>query len=277
MFHIFKAVSKTINYAAILGGLVLSVPSHADDANSWKQVKSSGVLRCGVAASPPYVMRDPKTGEYSGIFPDLCRKFATDVLKVKPEFVDTNWDNIVAGLQSEKWDISLSLNDTPERRKAISFSAPAVDYSVTFAYNKNNPKIAAGATSVSDIDKPNITVIVLSGTAADKAISTELKKAKIMRLPGFDETRLALMSKRGDMLADDNMSNMLLETAHKDWVKILMPNPLLAKQGIAIGVRKDTPVDDIGVLNKFIGSERSSGEVDKLIKQSVEETLAQSH
>lgn len=274
MFHLSKTVSKTISCAALFCSLVLSAPSHADD--SWKQVKTSGVLRCGVAASPPYVMRDPKTGDYSGIFPDLCRSFAKDVLKVKPEFVDTNWDNIVAGLQSEKWDISLSLNDTPERRKAISFTAPAIDYSVTFAYNKNNPKIPAGSNKVEDIDKPNITVIVLSGTAADKAVSPILKNAKIMRLPGFDETRLALMSKRGDVLADDNMSNMLLESAHKDWVNILVPNPLLAKQGIAIGIRKDTPVQDIGVLNKFIQEQRTSGEVDKLIKESVDETLAQS-
>lgn len=275
MFHISRTVTKTISCAALLGSLALSAPSHADD--SWKQVKASGVLRCGVAASPPYVMRDPKTGDYTGIFPDLCRRFAKDVLKVKPEFVDTNWDNIVAGLQSEKWDISLSLNDTPERRKAISFTAPAIDYSVTFAYNKNNPKLKAASDKVEDIDKPDITVIVLSGTAADKAVSPILKHAKIMRLPGFDETRLALMSKRGDVLADDNMSNMLLATAHKDWVKILVPNPLLAKQGIAIGIRKDTPVEDIGVINKFIQDQRSSGEVEKLTKQSVNETLAQSH
>ncbi|WP_205297432.1 transporter substrate-binding domain-containing protein [Candidatus Pantoea multigeneris] len=253
------------------------MPSHADDASRWQQVKASGVLRCGVAASPPYVMRDPRTGDYSGIFPELCRHFATDVLKVKPEFVDTNWDNIVAGLQSEKWDISLPLNDTPERRKAIAFSAPAVDYSITFAYNKKNPKIAPGSHQLADIDKPNITVIVMSGTAADKAVSGELKQARIMRLPGFDETRLALMSKRGDVLADDNMSNMLLKSAHEDWVNILVPNPLLASQGIAIGVRKDTPAADVDELNQFIQTERSNGEVDKLLKQSVQATLAQAH
>ena len=272
MFHISKTVSKTIGCAALFGSLILSTPSHADE--TWQQVKSNGVLRCGVAPSPPYVIRDPKTGNYSGIFPDLCRMFAKDVLKVKPEFVDTNWDNIVAGLQSEKWDISLSLNDTPQRRKAISFTVPAIDYSVTFAYNKNNPKVAANSSTVEDIDKPNITVVVLSGTAADKAVSPILKNAKIMRLPGFDETRLALMSKRADVLADDSMSNMLLESAHKDWVKILEPNPLLAKQGINIGIRKNTPDADVAVLNKFIQDERSSGVVDELIKKSIDESLA---
>ena len=68
-------------------------------------------------------MRDPATGEYSGFFADLCREFA-EVLKVKPEFVDTTWDNIVAGLQAGKWDVSLALNRTPARAMAVQFSDP---------------------------------------------------------------------------------------------------------------------------------------------------------
>src|SRR5690349_12705748 len=78
----------------------------------WQGVQKTGALRCGAAVAPPYVMRDPASGEYSGFFADLCREFA-EVLKVKPEFVDTTWDNIVAGLQAGKWDVSLALNRTP--------------------------------------------------------------------------------------------------------------------------------------------------------------------
>ncbi|MGO7428811.1 transporter substrate-binding domain-containing protein, partial [Rhizobium ruizarguesonis] len=84
----------------------------------WQGVQKAGVLRCGAAVAPPYVMRDPATGEYSGFFADLCKEFA-EVLKVKPEFVDTTWDNIVAGLQAGKWDLSLALNRTPTRAMAV--------------------------------------------------------------------------------------------------------------------------------------------------------------
>ncbi|WEK12211.1 MAG: transporter substrate-binding domain-containing protein [Candidatus Pseudomonas colombiensis] len=42
-------------------------------------------------------MRDARSGQYSGYFVDLCRDFGERVLKVKVEFVDTNWDNLVAG------------------------------------------------------------------------------------------------------------------------------------------------------------------------------------
>ncbi|WP_241019076.1 transporter substrate-binding domain-containing protein [Paraburkholderia sp. Tr-20389] len=257
-----------------VGCVVASAPSHADGTTGWESVKKAGVLRCGAAVAPPYVMRDPKTGEYSGFFSELCRNFGQNVLKVKVEFVDTNWDNIVAGLQSNKWDLSMALNDTPEREKAISFSAPATDYNVSFVYNKNNPKVAKGAHSIAEIDKPGVTVAVMSGSAQDKAITAVLKQAQIMRLPGNDETRLALMSKRADLLADANITNMLLTEAHPDWAVAIQPNPPLAQQEVAFGIRKDTPAADIAVLNKYVSEQVSSGAVNRLIKTSVQSMLA---
>ncbi|BCQ29898.1 transporter substrate-binding domain-containing protein (plasmid) [Caballeronia sp. NK8] len=231
------------------------------------------MLRCGAAVAPPYVMRDPKTGDYSGFFSELCRNFGQNVLKVKVEFVDTTWDNIVAGLQSDKWDLSMALNQTPEREKAVSFSTPATDYNVSFVYNKNNPKIPKGARSIADIDKPGVTVAVMSGAAQDKAITATLKQARIMRLPGNDETRLALMSKRADLLADANITNMLLTEAHPDWAATVQPSPPLAQQEVAFGVRKETSAADLAVLNDFVNSQVRTGAVDKLIKTSVQAML----
>ncbi|PMS18483.1 transporter substrate-binding domain-containing protein [Paraburkholderia rhynchosiae] len=253
--------------------VVASAPSQAEDSNAWQSVKKAGVLRCGAAVAPPYVMRDPKTGEYSGFFSELCRNFGQNVLKVKVEFVDTTWDNIVAGLQSDKWDLSLALNDTPEREKAISFSAPATDYNVSLAYNKNNPKIPKGAHTIAEIDKPGVTIAVMSGTAQDKAISGVIKHAQIMRLPGNDETRLSLMSKRADLLADANITNMLLTEAHPEWAVAIQPNPPLAQQEVAFGVRKETSAADMAVLNKYVSEQVKSGAVNRLIKTSVQAML----
>ncbi|RZF25755.1 transporter substrate-binding domain-containing protein [Paraburkholderia sp. UYCP14C] len=274
MLKMSRVLGRALVGATVFGALAASSGAYAQDSSTWQSVRQAGVLRCGVATSPPYTMKDPKTGTYSGVFPELCRQFAEQVLKVKVEYVDTTWDNIVAGLQSEKWDMSLSLNDTPERRKAISFSEPVLDYSVTFAYNRNNPKVAKAIHTIADIDKPGTTVTVMSGTAQDKAISAVLKQATIMRLPGFDETRLALMSKRADLLADDNMTNQLLVSAHPDWAEAFKPNPLLAQQGIAFGIRKDTPAADVAVLNQFIEKQKQSGAVNHLVDVSVKETVA---
>ncbi len=260
-------------YTVVAASLIAAAPSHAAGPDAWAAVKKAGVLRCGAAVAPPYVMRDPKTGAYSGFFSDLCRDFGQNVLKVKVEFVDTSWDNIVAGLQSDKWDLSLALNDTPEREKAVAFSAPATDYNVSFVYNKNNPKIAKNLRSLADIDKPNVTIAVMSGTSQDKAISAELKQARIMRLPGNDETRLSLISKRADLLADANITNMLLTEAHPEWAASFNPAPPLAQQEVAFGLRKDTPKADLDVLNDYLSQQVKSGAVNRLIKTSVQAML----
>ncbi|WP_241018428.1 transporter substrate-binding domain-containing protein [Paraburkholderia sp. Tr-20389] len=272
-----ELVRNALVCVAVSGSLLVAATSaNAQDANTWQSVKKAGVLRCGAAVSPPYVMRNPSTGEYSGAFSELCRNFGEKVLKVKVEFVDTNWDNIVAGLQSDKWDLSLALNDTLERRKAISFSTAVTPYNVTLVYNKNNPKVPKDIHTYSDFDKPGFTVAVMSGTAQDKAISGVLKQSQILRLPGVDETRLALMSKRADMVADDVSTNMLLTTAHPDWAVVFRPNPPLAQQQICFGVHKDISAADLDVLNNYINQQVKSGNVDRLIDTSVKAVLAQS-
>lgn len=258
---------------AATGFIAFGGPAHADDASAWQGVKKAGVLRCGAAVAPPYVMRDSITGQYSGFFSELCRNFGQNVLKVKVEFVDTSWDNIVAGLQSDKWDLSLALNDTPEREKAIAFSAPATSYNVSFVYNRQNPKIPKGARSLADFDKPGVTVAVMSGTSQDKAITALLKQAQIMRLPGNDETRLALMSRRADLLADANITNMLLTEAHPDWAVAIHPEPAVAQQEIGFGLRKDTPPADLAVLNRYVNEQVKSGAVEGLIQKSVHAML----
>lgn len=273
MVLLSRFTRRALTCLAMAGFVAAAAPAHAEDTSAWQSVKKAGVLRCGAAVAPPYVMRDPKTGDYSGFFSELCRSFGQNVLKVKVEFVDTTWDNIVAGLQSDKWDLSMALNQTPEREKAISFSAPATDYNVSFVYNKNNPKVPKGAHTIAEVDKPGVTVAVMSGTAQDKAISAAFKQATIMRLPGNDETRLALMSKRADLLADANITNMLLTEAHPEWAATIQPTPPLAQQEVAFGLRKETPAADIAVLNKYVDEQVKSGAVNRLIKTSVQAML----
>jgi polar amino acid transport system substrate-binding protein len=273
MVRLSRFTSQALLWLVAAASLSVSLQSRADDTSAWQSVKKAGILRCGAAVAPPYVMRDPKTGAYSGFFSDLCRDFGQNVLKVKVEFVDTTWDNIVAGLQSDKWDLSMALNDTPEREKAIAFSSAATDYNVSFVYNKKNPKIPQTVHTVADIDKPGVTVAVMSGTAQDKAISAVLKQAQIMRLPGNDETRLALISKRADLLADANITNMLLTEAHPEWAVSFSPTPSLAQQEVAFGLRKDTSAADIDVLNKYLNQQVKSGAVNRLIKTSVQAML----
>jgi len=257
---------------ALLAGLSSTAALAQTTDGYWQGVQKSGSLRCGAAVAPPYVMRDPATGEYSGFFADLCRELA-DTLKVKPQFVDTTWDNIVAGLQAGKWDVSLALNRTAPRAMAVQFSVPAMEYQISLAYNKNNPKIPAGAKSVADIDKEGVTLAVMSGTAQDKAISAAIKKATILRLPGNDETRLAVVSKRADILVDASDTNLLFTQSNPDWAVALNPTPALAKQGVAFGLPRQLSAPDVEVVNIFLEERVATGHVDELIRKAADKVL----
>lgn len=265
MTRILKPFAAAAFIAASMTGM-------AQAEGYWQQVQSAGVLRCGAAVAPPYVMRDPATGEYSGFFAELCRELAT-TLEVEPQFVDTTWDNIVAGLQAGKWDVSLALNRTPARAMAISFSVPAMEYQISLAYNKDNAKVPAGAVSVADLDVEGVTMAVMSGTAQDKAISAAVTKATILRLPTADETRLALISQRADVLVDANDTNQLFLQSNPDWAVALEPTPALAKQGVAFGLPAGLSAQDIEVVNIFLEERVATGHVDDLIRASVDQVL----
>jgi len=254
---------------------VLFLPSlaQAADATVWQNVQKAGVLRCGAAIAAPYVMKDPRTNHYSGVFADICRDFGQNVLKVKVEFVDTTWDAIVAGVQGHKWDMAMALNPTPERELAVAFSMPIVDYHVNFLVNKQNPKFKDSGTAIADYDKPGVNIAVMAGAVGDKATSAVMKKANIMRLPGSDETRLALMSRRADILSDAADTNHLFALAN-DWVREINPNPPIAKQGIAYGLAHDISAADLDVLNTYITERIDSGDVNRWMEKAFSEAAA---
>lgn len=269
-----RSIRNVFACATAIGALLSQAPAQAADSQIWQDIQKAGVLRCGAAVAAPYVMRDAASGQYSGFFVDLCRDFGEKVLKVKVEFVDTNWDNLVAGVQSNKWDLAMALNQTPERALALAFSTAATDYQVSLLVNKDNPKFVGAGDAVADYDKEGVTFAVMSGTAQDKAISAVVKNAKIMRLPGMDETRLAVMSRRADVLVDASDTNHLFAVANPDWAKEVLPVPALAKQGVAFGVRRDIGFADLQVLNIYLTQRRETGEIAALVDKASAEVNA---
>lgn len=267
-------------FSSVCAGVFLALiavgPASAQTVeNLWQEVQAAGVLRCGAAVAPPHVIRDAGTGEFSGLFVDVCREFAEQALGVKAEIVDTTWDNIVAGLQAKRWDLSMALNRTPKRALAIAFSQSVWDYQISFVYNAGNTKIDAAGRSLADFDKPGVSIAVMSGTAQEAALTPQLKNATLMSLPDNDASRLAVMSKRADILADDADANMLFSTANgADW-KTVLPEPALAKQGIAFGIRREVNAADIEAFNIFIQEKIAKGEVDAIVKDYVSKILAQ--
>ncbi|MFG0396597.1 substrate-binding periplasmic protein [Pseudomonas alloputida] len=267
--------APALKVAVALFGALMFSSAHSDEGSGyWQEVQKKGVLKCGAASAPPYILRDPKTSEYSGIFVDLCRQFGAE-LGVKVEIVDTNWDNMVAGLQSGRWDMSMALNRTPKRALAVTYSDPVWSFQISAVYDRANPKFANAPQSLQDIDKADVTVAVVSGTAIDAAASPKLKQAQVMRLPDVDAARLAISSRRADVLIEDADTNAILAATNKDRWSVLLPNPPIAKQGIAFAVRRDAKLSDMQVLDIFVQNKLATGEIDELGKGYIDKLSKQ--
>jgi polar amino acid transport system substrate-binding protein len=258
--------------ALVLGGVLAGGPAEAQE-KLWEKVQSEGVLKVGAAVAAPHAIRDPKTGQWSGVAIDVLKKSA-ETLDVNLQVVDTTWDNIIAGMQAGKWDIAVALNRTPLRAIAINYSAPYWFYQISLVYNKTNQKIDPSWHSLADFAKLGVTIAVMSGTAQDHSITPLIHNATIARLPDFDASRMAVISNRADVLADDADGNMLFAKSHPEWSATVLPAPAIAKQGIAFGFRKTVPLEDIQALDILIEELRAEGVMDQWMNQYVTHILS---
>lgn len=99
----------------------MCLPAMAHAADGLEAVKKSGKLRIAIDATYPPMESEGMDGKPTGFDID----FANDLAKrlgVKADFVVMNWDGILAGLTSGRYDVIISsMNITPERAKQVDF------------------------------------------------------------------------------------------------------------------------------------------------------------
>lgn len=90
------------------------------------QVKEAGKLRIGLEGTyKPYSFHD-ESGKLTGIETDISALIAKD-LGVEPEYVETKWDSLIAGLDVGRYDIVINdIQPTPERAEKYDFSEPYI-------------------------------------------------------------------------------------------------------------------------------------------------------
>ncbi|HXD27547.1 MAG TPA: amino acid ABC transporter substrate-binding protein [Arthrobacter sp.] len=128
---------RILPFAAAAAALALAVsgcsspsetgtPSEqAADGLTLQEVKDSGVLTVGTEGTyKPFSYHAGGTGDLTGYDVEVVTAVA-DKLGVKPEFKETQWDAIFAGLEAGRFDVianQVTINDA--RKKAYDFSTP---------------------------------------------------------------------------------------------------------------------------------------------------------
>jgi polar amino acid transport system substrate-binding protein len=229
-------------------------------------IKKAGVITIGMAETPPFEWTT-SSGKWVSFNPVLAEKLAA-YLHVKYKFVTTGWTGIVAGLQTGKYDIvGAAINATPTREKVINFSHPYYQTGTSFFSLASNPK---KLTSISALNKPDVSVAVVTGSDNQEAISKYLPKAQVRALPNASVANLVseVVSGRADALAT---STYLAPALDKKYHFVVAPSLSKAPYGVLpVGVAWGVPKGQAHLLakiNTFLAKEARNGDISKLEKK----------
>lgn len=189
---------------------------------SWDAIKASGKLRIGTEGTyAPFTFHD-ESGKLTGFDVEIAEEVAKR-LGLKAEFIETQWDSIIAGLDAERFDtIFNQVGIDDERKKKYDFSDDYIVSKAVLIVAENNTEIKTFAD--------------LKGKKSGQSLSSNLAQiardngAEIVSTDGFNQAIDLLASKRIDATVNDSLSFLDLKKQKPDLpLKIVAEAPNAAK------------------------------------------------
>lgn len=145
----------------------------------------------------PFEFLDEESGELVGFDIDLIHALA-DRAGVELEVQAVEFDGLIAGLRSERYDVGIAgITITAERDEFVDFSQPYYDAGLILAVQADNDAIASAA------DLGGKSVGTRSGSTSENYLREHHADADIVAFPGIVEAYLELQSGRVDAVLYD--------------------------------------------------------------------------
>lgn len=135
----------------------------AQNTNKLQQIEEEGVIQIGLEGTFPPFSYHNEAGDLTGFEYEIAAQIAED-LGVKAQFVETKWDSLIAGLDTDKYDFVINnVSITDERKEKYDFSVPYMESVAVLAVNKDNTDI----TKIEDLDGKKAAQTITSNFAKD--------------------------------------------------------------------------------------------------------------
>ncbi|MBS0444889.1 MAG: transporter substrate-binding domain-containing protein [Proteobacteria bacterium] len=172
---------------ACAAAALLVATVRADAADGLDPLLRAGTLKVCTIEAPPFAMKDG-AGRWIGHEIDIGERLAAD-LGVRAGFVAKTADDIAPALASGTCDIAAAaLAIDGARLRRLWFSRPYADTEVNIVV----PRKPGTTTTVSDLDKADVTLAVVAGSDAADAARSALPHAKLRAFPDLHQARQAL-------------------------------------------------------------------------------------
>lgn len=159
------------------------------------KINKTGTMKVCFAQGQPDNYRDPKTGEWNGVFVDLVNQLA-DWMKVKVETLEVQWDVAVLSIRRGDCDLfGSSIVYNAPRALQINYIQPFWAKGMNAVIAKGNPR---GFKSPADLDRDDVTLVVILGTREHETAKRLYPNAKILALKVNSDVQINESVKRGD-------------------------------------------------------------------------------
>ena len=260
---------KWLVIGAILLALVaigLAMSNKPDDghnraSDALDQIRSSKLLKACFISYPPFSSQNPSSGKLEGIAIDLVEKMAFEA-DWNIEFVETDWGNLSLALNSKRCDVVISgIFPLVERASGgTMFSKP-------MGFVGNNVIVKSGDrrfTTLSDLDRPDVTIAVIAGEQGHRFAQKSLTHAKLDVISSGDIS-LALTevsAGRADAAMGDMSVIVPFVRAHPE-TRMLLEKPYW-NRALTWAMREDD-LKLINFVNVALDSMTVSGDLNEII------------
>jgi polar amino acid transport system substrate-binding protein len=250
--------NKSLMAMAMAAAVALLGASHAlaQEKSDLQVIRDKGVVRVGAVHAPPYYVKDPASGKWSGLVPDIA-ELLFGKINIKVEYVETQWGTAVAGLQSDKFDLIGAYNATPERALAIDFTRPIGYLLVGVVTLKSD---ADKWKSWQGVDLGTTRIAAVDGAGTTKAAESVLKNVKWVRTASNDAMLLELESGRADIILSNHPTLLKYIEARRKG-RMIIPEPQL-RQPTSFGLRKYPSKDLRDWLNVALAFYEADGSLE---------------
>jgi cystine transport system substrate-binding protein len=191
-------------------------------------VQESGVLRVGTEGTyAPFTFHDASDDELTGYDVEVITAVAEN-LGVEPEFSETTWDSIFAGLEAGRYDvIANQVSITEERTAKYDFSEP-------YTVSTGVAVVPADSTDITSIEDVAGLTTAQSATSNWTQVATEAG-ATVESVEGFTQAIALLKQGRIDLTFNDNLAVLdYLKSSGDTEVKIAFETDDVVEQGFPV-------------------------------------------
>lgn len=226
--------------------LITSAPAFAADSSEtvFERVMRTNTVRCGYFTWVPFLMKDPNTGAFSGLYYDVIEEIGKQ-LKFKIEWTeDTGQANPFEGLRTGRFDMFCGpITPTPDRAKQVAFSQPFF-YIPYLAYKRADDTRFANVSAIND---PAVKIAVIDGEFAYEIVKRDFPKAGLLSLPALSEgsqVMLSVTTKKADIFLNDTAAAAVFMDKNPGQVVAVSPAPLRTLAAVIV-----LPQDDFAFKN----------------------------